>query len=85
VADRHLLAVLALAGAAAWAPWSEEPWIVRAEAELDLGRVEAARRSLEEALERNGESSTVWLLLAETGRPGALARARELDPLGEEG
>jgi O-antigen ligase len=71
--------------AAAWAPWSEEPWIVRADAELDLGLESDARRSLAKALHRNGESSRVWFLLAETGRPGALDRARELDPLAEEG
>ena len=70
--------------AAAWAPWSEQPWVLRAEAELDLGRRDAARQSLARALERNPESSHVWFLLAETGRAGARERALELDPLAEE-
>jgi tetratricopeptide (TPR) repeat protein len=70
--------------AATWAPWSEEPWILRAEAELDLGLHDAARRSLDRALDRNPQSSRIWYLLAEAGRTGALARARELDPLAED-
>jgi cytochrome c-type biogenesis protein CcmH/NrfG len=69
--------------AATWAPWSEEPWVLRGEAELDLGREADGRRSLRRALELNPESWAAWLALAEAGDEGALARARELDPLGE--
>ena len=70
--------------AIAWAPWSEEPWVLRGEAELLLGREEAARRSLERALELNPESWSAWLALAGTGDRQALERAKTLNPLSPE-
>ena len=74
--------------AATWAPWSEEAWQLRAEAELALGDDAAARRSLAEALERNPESWSIWLdlALASEGeaRERALARAAALNPLSPE-
>ena len=70
--------------AAAWAPWSEEPWQLRGEAELGLGDEAAARRSLAEALERNPDSWSVWFDLAVASRgperEQALDRASALNP-----
>lgn len=74
--------------ATAWAPWSEEAWQLRGEAELELGDADAARSSLSRALERNRESWSIWfdLALASSGaaRERALDRAEELNPLGPE-
>jgi O-antigen ligase len=74
--------------AASWAPWSEEGWQLRGEAELALDRNSAARRSLLRALERNPDSWSVWLdlALATSGdaRDRALDRAAQLNPLGPE-
>ena len=74
--------------AARWAPWSEEAWQLRGEAELELGETGAARRSLTEALERNPESWSIWfdLALASDGeaRQRALDRAGALNPLSPE-
>ena len=74
--------------AVTWAPWSEEPWQLRGEAELELGDAAAARRSFAEALERNPESWSAWfdLAVASEGseRAEALERAIELNPLSPE-
>ncbi len=74
--------------AARWAPWSEEAWQLRGEAELELGELAAARRSLTEALERNRASWSIWfdLALASEGESAtrALDRAEALNPLSPE-
>ena len=70
--------------AAAWAPWSEEAWQLRGEAQQQLGEEEAARRSLARALEKNPESWSVWFDLAVASRgearERALDRASALNP-----
>jgi O-antigen ligase len=70
--------------AAAWAPWSEEAWQLRGEAELELGDEEAARRSLTRAIDKNPESWSAWLDLAVASRgearDRALDRASALNP-----
>ena len=63
--------------AIAWAPWAEEPWQLRGEAELLLDDDAAARRSFERSLELNPENWSAWLNLAAV-TDGA-ARARALD------
>ena len=74
--------------AISWAPWSEEAWQLRGEAELALGDAAAARRSLARALDRNPESWSVWfdLAVASTARERELAleRAAALNPLSPE-
>jgi Tfp pilus assembly protein PilF len=74
--------------AVTWAPWSEEAWQLRGEAELELGDEPAARRSLRKALDRNPESWSAWFDLAVAsrgqGRERALDRAAALNPLGPE-
>ena len=74
--------------AARWAPWSEEAWQLRGEAELELGERDAARRSFTEALNRNPASWSIWfdLALATEGAASerALARAVALNPLSPE-
>ena len=72
--------------AIAWAPWSEEPWQLRGEAELLLDDDAAAQRSFERSLELNPESWVAWLDLAAVTdgavRARALDRAESLNPLG---
>ena len=63
--------------AIAWAPWAEEPWQLRGEAELLLDDDAAARRSFERSLELNPENWSAWLNLAAVTN-GAV-RARALD------
>ena len=74
--------------AVAWAPWSEEAWQLRGEAELLLADDAAARRSLRRALGKNDRSWSIWfdLAVASTGRERerALERALALNPLGTE-
>jgi hypothetical protein len=74
--------------AATWAPWSEEAWQLRGEAELELGEDGAARRSLARALEKNPESWSAWFDLAVASRgeerDRALDRAKTLNPRGPE-
>jgi hypothetical protein len=71
-----------------WAPWSDEPWQLRGEAELLRERDAAARKSLTRALELNPESWSTWLDLAVasrgTEREHALAEAKRLNPLSPE-
>ena len=72
--------------AIAWAPWSEEPWQLRGEAELLLDDDAAAQRSFERSLELNPENWVAWLDLAAVTdgavRARALDRAESLNPLG---
>lgn len=74
--------------AVAWAPWSEDAWQLRGEAELALADDDAARRSFEQALELNDRSWSIWfdLAVASTGRERKLAleRAKALNPLSPE-
>ena len=71
-----------------WAPWSDEPWQLRGEAELLVEDDAAARKSLKRALELNPESWSTWLDLAVassgTGRTQALAQVKRLNPLSQE-
>jgi O-antigen ligase/polysaccharide polymerase Wzy-like membrane protein len=71
-----------------WAPWSDEPWQLRGEAELLLEDDAAARRSLARALELNAESWSTWLDLAVAShgaqRARALAEVKRLNPLSSE-
>ncbi len=72
--------------AIAWAPWSEEPWQLRGEAELLLDDDAAAQRSFEHSLELNPENWVVWLNLAAVTdgavRAHALDRAEVFNPVG---
>ena len=72
--------------AIAWAPWAEEPWQLRGEAELLLDDEAAARRSFTRALELNDESWSAWLDLAAVvegpARTRAVDRAEALNPVG---
>ena len=74
--------------AVGWAPWSEEAWQLRGEAELELGDARAARRSFSEALKRNPDSWSAWLDLATASRgrerERALDRAIAFNPLSPE-
>ncbi|MEO5575592.1 MAG: O-antigen ligase family protein [Gaiellaceae bacterium] len=74
--------------AVAWAPWSEEAWQLRGEAEVELGDNKAARRSLARALDRNPESWSAWFDLARASagadRSSSLDRAMMLNPLSPE-
>jgi hypothetical protein len=74
--------------AISWAPWSEQPWELRGEAELLLRDEIAARASLERALELNRTSWSAWLDLAaaERGRhrAHALEQVLRLNPLSPE-
>ena len=71
-----------------WAPWSDEPWQLRGEAELLVEDDAAARKSLKRALELNPESWSTWLDLAVASRGAdrtqALARVKRLNPLSQE-
>jgi tetratricopeptide (TPR) repeat protein len=74
--------------AVAWAPWSEDAWQLRGQAELGLASDAAARRSLARALELNDRSWSIWFDLAVastgSGRDRALERAKALNPLSSE-
>ena len=69
-------------------PWSSEPWRLRGEAQLALGREAEARASFARAIATSPRDWNLWfdLARASTGRAqaAALARARRLDPLGPE-
>jgi hypothetical protein len=68
------------------APWAAEPWARLAEAQRARGDVDAAWRSLLEALERDPSDPHLWVALARVTegaeRRAALARAARLNPLG---
>ena len=86
IRDEPQLALDEAKRAIAWAPWSEQPWLLRGEAELQLGDDEAARRSFERSLELNPESWAAWLDLAAVTNGAdhshALDRAEKLNPVG---
>jgi tetratricopeptide (TPR) repeat protein len=69
-----------------WLPWSAEPWQRLGEAQLAAGNVEAARRSFQEALDRDPAEWSAWLDLAHATqgreRADALSRANRLNPRG---
>ena len=71
-----------------WAPWSDEPWQLRGEAELLVEDDAAARKSLKRALELNPESWSTWLDLAVASngadRAQALTQVKRLNPLSQE-
>lgn len=71
-----------------WAPWSDEPWRLRGEAELLLEDDVAARKSLVRALNLNAESWSTWLDLAVAShgaeRALALTQVKRLNPLSPE-
>jgi hypothetical protein len=71
-----------------WAPWSDEPWQLRGEAELVRRDDAAARRSLLRALELDPENWSTWLDLAVASRGAERARAlsqvKRLNPLSPE-
>ena len=84
--DRAQLALHEAKRAIAWAPWADEPWRLRGEAELLLEDDEAARQSFERSLELNPESWAAWLDLAAVTEgerhSQALDRAERLNPVG---
>jgi tetratricopeptide (TPR) repeat protein len=71
-----------------WTPWSAEGWQQLGEAQLALGNLSAARRSLGKAIAKDRKNWVLWLDLAAaargSGRRAALAEARRLNPLGPE-
>src|SRR5262249_11173168 len=71
--------------AARWAPWAAQPWRVRADAERELGRHAASRRSARTAVSKDPLDWINWYQLAylTSGREhnAAIARVQELDPL----
>jgi O-Antigen ligase len=68
-----------------WAPWSYEPWAVRAHAELDAGLTAQARRSFRRAIGKESWNWELWygVARASTGRArlDALEEAERLNPL----
>jgi hypothetical protein len=68
-----------------WAPWSSVGWRQLGEAQLVLGELPAARRSLRRAITRDPRNWVLWLDLAsaEQGadRRAALRTAQRLNPL----
>jgi O-antigen ligase len=71
-----------------WAPWSEEPWRLLGEAQLEQGDVEAARSSFRRAVQKDSRDWELWLDLAlasdGVARRVALAQAAALNPLDPE-
>ncbi len=71
--------------AISWAPWSDEPWQLRGEAELLLNDDAAARKSLTRAIELNPKNWSASLDLAVVSRgearDSALKRVSRLNPL----
>src|SRR5207244_1901468 len=47
-----------------WAPWSSEPWQQRGEAELALGKTEAAAGDFRHAIAKNRRDWSLWFDLA---------------------
>lgn len=71
------------------APWSSEPWRLRGEAQLALGRRDEALASFRKALERDPDDVVLWRALERVVSGAELRLARErvaqLDPRGLEG
>jgi len=71
--------------AISWAPWSDEPWQLRGEAELLLDDDAAAQISLTRAIELNPQNWSAWLDLAVVShgeaRESALKKVIRLNPL----
>jgi tetratricopeptide (TPR) repeat protein len=71
-----------------WAPWSAEPWRWLGEARLAQGDAAEARKSFDEALQRQPKDWALWyaIALASDGaaRRRAVARAAALNPLSPE-
>jgi hypothetical protein len=67
-----------------WAPWSATPSQLHAEAQLAGGRLAAARRDFQRAVEKDPHDWTLWFGLAQVsdGRAAgrALVQARKLNP-----
>lgn len=81
----RLAAVATEAGrASALMPWSSEPWQRAGEAQLQAGKLAAARASLQKAIAADSRNWQLWLDLAEASdgrqRAGALDRAEQLSP-----
>jgi hypothetical protein len=84
--DSDLPAVIAGSRRAArWAPWSDRPWQLRGDAELEHHRLRAARADLRRAAAKDPADWSIWLnlALASSGpeRRHALAEAARLNPL----
>jgi O-antigen ligase len=71
-----------------WEPWSEEPWRLLGESQLQAGEVEQARASFLRGLEKDRGNWELWLDLALTGRgdqrQDALGHVARLNPLSSE-
>ena len=67
-----------------WAPWSAEPWRLRAEAQLALGRDAEAQGTFRKAVAKDPYDWTLWFGFAQATdgrqRRRALAHARRLNP-----
>jgi hypothetical protein len=73
--------------ASRWAPWASDPWRLRGDGEVALGRVVAARRSYRTAVVKDPREWLLWLKLALVSsgpqKLEALERARVLNPKNE--
>jgi hypothetical protein len=71
-----------------WEPWSEEPWRMLGESQLQAGQVEQARASFVRGLEKDRGNWELWLDFALTGRgdqrEDALRHVARLNPLSSE-
>jgi hypothetical protein len=71
-----------------WEPWSEEPWRLLGESQLQAGEVAQARASFLRGLEKDRGNWELWLDLALTGRgdqrQDALGHVARLNPLSSE-
>jgi O-antigen ligase len=71
-----------------WEPWSEEPWRLLGESQLQAGGVAQARASFRRGLEKDRGNWELWLDLALSGRGdqrrAALRHVAELNPLSSE-
>jgi predicted TPR repeat methyltransferase len=86
--DHHPAALMEARRARRWLRWSEDAWRRVGEEELATGRIDAAAKSLHEALDRDPMDWGAWfdLALASHGaeRSRALAEASRLNPLSPE-